>query len=77
MSMRDYSHTTFEQAKSQGWILDKGYGNEWECICKAHNDSLGMMKSTKRMEVPGGWLYQVTTEGPSGYAEALTFVSES
>jgi hypothetical protein len=34
----------------------------WECVAKASSAQQGWMKSTKRMKVPGGWIYQVTTE---------------
>jgi hypothetical protein len=72
---RDLSNINPETAAKSGWVVDKGDPGEWECICKAHNDAEGIMKSTKRMSLPsGGYLYQVTTEGPKGYAEALTYV---
>ena len=75
--MRALSNTNPEQAAAHGWVVDKGDPGIWETVCKAHNDGAGIMKSTKRMRVPGGgWLYQVTTEGPAGYAEALAFVPE-
>lgn len=65
-----------ETAKTSGWTIDKGDHGAWECICKAHDATT--MKSTKRMAVPGGWLYQVTTEiragGHVAVAEALEFV---
>ena len=72
--MRDLSATSPEQAKTSGWVVDVGSPGAWECICKAHNDSIGIMKSTKRMRVHGGYLYQVTTECPNGSAESLAFV---
>ena len=71
---RDLGNTNPAQAKKNGWVVDHGDPAEWRVICKAHNDAIGLMKTTKRLKVPGGWLYQVTTEGPLGYAEALTFV---
>ena len=74
MSERDLSTVHPDEAKRAGWVVDAGSPAAWECVAKAHNDQLGIMKSTKRMRVPGGWLYQVTTEGPNGYAEAVTFV---
>ena len=72
--MRALSNTNPEQAAASGWVVDKGDPGIWETVCKAHNAAAGIMKSTKRMKVEGGWLYQVTTEGPAGYAEALAFV---
>lgn len=59
------------------WEHRQGWGDVLvECPLhhSAHNAEARLMKSTKRMRVPGGWLYQVTTEGPHGYAEALAFV---
>ena len=73
---RELGNTNPEQAKSSGWILDKGKPGDWEVVFKAHNETEGIMKSTKRMQVSGGYIYQVTTEGPKGYAEALTFVPD-
>lgn len=51
----------------------------WECICKASTKSEGWMKSTKRMKLENGYLYQVSTQqknsdGTYTIAEALTFV---
>jgi len=34
----------------------------WKLICKASSESQGWMKSTKRMDVEGGYLTLVTTE---------------
>lgn len=74
MAERDLSNTTSEDAAKSGWVVDAGAPDTWETVAKAHNSNLGLMKSTKRMKVEGGYLYQVTTEGPNGYAEALQFV---
>ena len=74
--MRNLGNTNPKDAKKSGWVVDKGDPGIWECICKAHNDDDGIMKSTKRMKVINGWLYQVTTEGPHGYAESLSFVPD-
>ena len=73
---RDLSNTNPQGAARTGWVVDAGDPGVWELICKAHNDDAGIMKSTKRMAVPGGWLYQVTTEGPHGCAEAIAFVPD-
>lgn len=74
MANRNLSHTTAEDAAKSGWVVDAGAPDTWETVAKAHNKDLMIMKSTKRMKVEGGYLYQVTTEGPNGYAEALQFV---
>jgi len=73
---RDLSNANPIQAANSGWIVDKGDPGVWECVCKAHNNEAQIMKSTKRMKVVSGWLYQVTTECPLGVAEALAFVPE-
>ena len=75
MTMRDLSNTNPQQAAATGWVVDKGDPGMWETICKAHFQDK-IMKSTKRMQVPGGWLYCVTTEHPNGVAEALAFVPD-
>ncbi len=53
----------------------------WELVCKASSASQGWMKSTKRMQIDSGYLYQVSTEHRNpetglvtACAEALTFV---
>ena len=72
--MRDLGHTKENDAANGGWVTHKGSSDMWELICKASNEKLGIMKSTKRMRVSRGYLYQVTTETPQGVAEALCFV---
>jgi len=75
-STRNLGNIDPETAKASGWVVDVDK-KKWECVSKAHNDSAGIMKSTKRMRMLcRGWLYQVTTEGPKGYAEALAFVPD-
>jgi len=63
-------------AELHGWVVDAGDPGMWETVSKAHNRRDRMMKTTKRMRLENGWLYQVTTEGPSGYAEALAYVAD-
>ena len=63
-------------------ISFEGDVDAWEIVCKASSPKKGWMKSTKRMTVPGGYLYQVTTEfRQSGQvtacAEAITFVPDN
>lgn len=77
---RELSNTDTAAAKTNGWAVDKGNPDAWELIVKAHNAELGMMKSTKRMKVDGGYLYCVTTEvnrhdGKLAISEAIAFVS--
>lgn len=61
-----------------------GNVDAWELVCKAASQKQGWMKSTKRMKVHGGYIYQVTTEFRStvdgevtSCAEALTFVPQA
>lgn len=60
-------------------IVVHGDPEFWECLSKASSKSQGWMKSTKRARVPGGWIYQVTTEHRkngvvTACAESITFV---
>ena len=58
----------------------QGEPEAWELVSKASSDQQGWMKSTKRMKVEGGYLYQVTSEHQNhegetiACAEALAFV---
>ncbi len=74
-------NTNAEDAKATtSDIVVYGDPNMWELVCKASSRSQGWMKSTKKMKVQGGYLFQVTTEFRNedgdvvGCAEALTFV---
>lgn len=63
-------------------ITVAGDPGAWVVVGKASSKSQGWMKSTKRMKVPGGWLYQATTEhrvagAVSACAEALAFVPDA
>jgi len=69
-------NVTPEDARNNGWVIDHGDPGAWECVCKAHNNDLRIMKSTKRMRVPGGWLYLVTTQINQESSEALAFVPD-
>lgn len=62
-----------KQAVASGWQV-VGHPDVWELVCKATNKDLGIMKSTKRMKVKNGYVYQVTTETMHGCAEALVYV---
>jgi hypothetical protein len=80
MSDRALHNTDPKSAKaSTPDIQIHGDPDTWQCVSKASSSSQGWMKSTKRMRVPGGWLYQVTTEHRSNgvvtaCAEAIAFV---
>jgi hypothetical protein len=73
---RFLGNVNMEQAEANGWEVDAGNPGAWEVVCKVHNRKAKMMKSTKRMRLENGWLYQVTTEGPFGYAESLAYVPD-
>lgn len=67
--------TNAEEAAKAGWEAVQGDLGDWECVSKARNTRDNSFKSTKRMKVDGGYLYQVTTSHPDrGNAEALCFV---
>ncbi len=80
--MRDMSNLTHEQAKSNGWEILVPL--KCEVVGKATFQDNGqeIMKSTKRFKVPGGWVYNTSTEmrnnsdGTIAIAEALAFVPE-
>ncbi len=87
MSDRSLSnHDMTTATASTADIVTAGDPGAWVVVCKASSKAQGWMKSTKRLKVPGGWLYQVTTEHraggvASGYvtacAEALAFVPDA
>lgn len=60
----------------------QGDPQAWQLVSKASTEREGWMKSTKRMAVDGGFLYQVTSEHQNHNgeimccAEALAFVPE-
>lgn len=60
-------------------LVVSGDPGAWEVVCKASSVAQGWMRSTKRMAVAGGTLYQVSTEHRVdgcvvAVAEALAFV---
>ena len=61
----DNTNTT-DTKKTTSDVKVTGDPDVWELVCKASSQSQGWMKSTKRMRIPDGWLYQVTTEHRSG-----------
>lgn len=76
--MRDLKVTSNEEAKQAGWSLIVPFPGE--LVGKAVYDTphLSIMKSTKRFAVPGGFIYNTSTEIHKGtqvaVAEALVFV---
>ena len=75
---RNMMNATHEDAVKSGWnIMVDG---SLEVVCKAvyEKDSIRIMKSTKRLPVPGGFIYNTSTEIHNGsnvsVAEAVCFV---
>jgi hypothetical protein len=83
MEAKSLSVTNMDEARSQvSDIQVHGDPGAWECVCKASSQAQGWTKSTKRMPVDGGWLYQVSTQqqnsdGSYAVAEAVCFVPDS
>lgn len=76
---RNLENLTNEQAKASGWKIIKPF--ESEVVGKAVLETVDgyIMKSTKRLQVDGGWIYNTSTETKDGegrisVAEALVFV---
>lgn len=80
--MRDMEITSNSGAEQKGWKIIVPFPGEMvgKAIYDHPEDSLRIMKSTKRFAVPGGWIYNTSTEIHKGeqisIAEALTFVPE-
>jgi len=63
IKMRSLDNTTNKEAELNGWKIIKSCSS-MEVIAKAiytANDQ-NIMKSTKRFKVPGGWIYNTSTE---------------
>lgn len=80
--MRDMTNVNEEQAQKNGWNILVPFVPACEVIGKASykDDDMIIMKSTKRIKVEGGWIYNTSTEIHKGnnisVAEALVFVPE-
>jgi len=81
--MRDFENLNHEQAIAAGWKILKPLNCDVVGKAVLHDEGNGVdiMKSTKRFEVKGGWIYNTTTELHKGQnvsvAEALVFVPEA
>jgi hypothetical protein len=85
--MRDLKNLNHNDAEKAGWRIIRPLN--CEVVGKAIYDEgdestetvVRIMKSTKRFRVPGGWIYNTSTEyHKTGYvsvAEALVFVPEA
>ena len=65
--------------KSATDVVVVGNPDAWELICKASSQEQGWMKSTKRLQVERGYLYQTETQqrNPDGswaLSQALQYV---
>ena len=77
--MRTMTNLTNQQAEENGW--DILVPCNFKVLAKAtyRDNNNSIMKSTKRFDVPGGWVYNTSTEirktdGHVAVAEALVFV---
>lgn len=81
--MRDLKNITNADAMKAGW--DILVPCDMEVVAKAvledAHGGINLMKSTKRFRVPGGWIYNTSTElhraNKVAVAEALVFVPEA
>ena len=80
--MRNMANTSNEEAKKSGWKIIVPFPGELvgKATLEDTDNGINIMKSTKRFTVPGGWLYNVSTEIHTqkgvAIAEALAFVPE-
>ena len=81
--MRDLENLTNEDAQKTGWKIVKPFNSEVVGKAVYENDGesdLKIMKSTKCFQVPGGYVYNTSTEvhreGRVSVAEALVFVPD-
>lgn len=79
--MRNLENMNHKDAVKNSWkILKDGH---YEIVAKATycKDGVSIMKSTKRMKIDGGYLYNITTEfhkmGQVTIAEACCFVPDA
>ena len=79
---RNMNNTSNDEAKKNGWKIVVPFPSEVIGKAVYETDEVQIMKSTKRFRVPGGWIYNTSTEynalnaAPS-VAEALVFVPET
>ena len=78
--MRNMENATNDQATQNGWKILVPFPGELIGKAIYKDANVQIMKSTKRLKVPGGYLYNVTTELYCGkdpaIAEALAFVPD-
>ena len=70
---------TADAQKAATDVVIFGNPDAWELICKASSQEQGWMKSTKRLQVERGYLYQTETQqrNPDGswaLSQALQYV---
>lgn len=80
--MRDMEITSNSGAEQKGWKIIVPFPGEivGKAVLADAVNGIDIMKSTKRFAVPGGWIYNTSTEihkgGQISIAEALAFVPE-
>ena len=78
--VRSLGNTSNDEAKASGWEILKPLNCEVVGKAILKDDVCAIMKSTKRFKVPGGWIYNTSTEYTTNagvsIAEALCFVPE-
>lgn len=80
-TMRSMINTTNEEAKKASWKIIVPFPSEVVGKATYEDKNMRIMKSTKRFKVPGGWIYNTSTEHiaadcTASVAEALVFVPE-
>ena len=78
--MRNMEVVSNQEAEQAGWKVVVPCPGELVGKTTYNKEGTGIMKSTKRFKVPGGWLYNISTEihenGNVSVAEALEFVPD-
>ena len=77
---RDLKNVSNEGAAKAGWDIVVPFPGELVGKAVFNGETVNIMKSTKRFKVPGGWIYNTSTEIHKGnqvsIAEALAFVPD-
>ncbi len=80
--MRNLENISNEQAQATGWKIIVPFESEVVGKATYEDEERTIMKSTKRLKVPGGWLYNTSTEicrkidTSTTIAEALAFIPD-
>lgn len=80
--MRSMETRTNKEAEKTGWTIVVPFPGELvgKAVLHDKDNLIHIMKSTKRFKVPGGWIYNTSTEVHTevgiAVAEALVFVPD-